>query len=146
MSTPITARIELCGELVVELDGRRVEHDLPGRQGRLLVAYLATRRGRPVSRDELIAALWPRDLPADPEKSLAVLLSKVRSALPSRLVEAQHSTLSRAASWPDTTRRGCISSAATSRSFGCARSSPRRPPGARSAVRSSPAASARRGS
>jgi DNA-binding SARP family transcriptional activator/class 3 adenylate cyclase len=89
MPASITARIKLCGELVVELDGRRVEHDLPGRQGRLLVAYLATRRGRPVSRDELIAALWPRDLPADPEKSLAVLLSKVRSALPSGLVEGR---------------------------------------------------------
>jgi len=29
-----------------------------------------------MSRDELIAALWPADLPADPEKSLGVLLSK----------------------------------------------------------------------
>jgi DNA-binding SARP family transcriptional activator len=76
MSAPTSVRIELCGRFVVELDGRRLERKLPGRQGRLLVAYLATRRGRPMSRDELIAALWPADLPADPEKSLGVLLSK----------------------------------------------------------------------
>src|SRR5947208_510402 len=36
-------RIELCGALTVEVDGRRVEDDLPGRQGRLLFADLGGR-------------------------------------------------------------------------------------------------------
>jgi pentatricopeptide repeat protein len=34
-----------------------------------------------VTRDELIEALWPRELPARPELALSVLLSKLRSVL-----------------------------------------------------------------
>jgi SARP family transcriptional regulator, regulator of embCAB operon len=56
-----SARIELCGRLAAEIDGREVE--LPGRQGRLVLAYLAVHRDRPVTRDELIALLWPERLP-----------------------------------------------------------------------------------
>ncbi len=48
-------RISLCGRLSVELEGARPE--LPGRQGRLLFAYLVLQRGRPVRRDELVEAL-----------------------------------------------------------------------------------------
>ena len=33
----IPARIQLCGKVAIELDGRRVEDDLPGRQGRGLI-------------------------------------------------------------------------------------------------------------
>jgi len=35
-----SARVQLCGALVVELSGKRINHLLPGRQGRLLFAYL----------------------------------------------------------------------------------------------------------
>jgi DNA-binding SARP family transcriptional activator len=50
-------RIQICGRVTVELDGRRVEADLPGRQGRLVFVYLALNRARGVSRDELAAAI-----------------------------------------------------------------------------------------
>jgi DNA-binding SARP family transcriptional activator len=75
------ARIQICGRVVVQIDGRRVEGALPGRQGLLLLVYLAAHRDRPVSRDELIEALWPDDLPPKPESALSVLLSKLRGAL-----------------------------------------------------------------
>jgi SARP family transcriptional regulator, regulator of embCAB operon len=74
-------RIQLCGRLVVELDGRRVESDLPGRQGRSLLAYLAATRVRRSTRDELVAALWPEGAPDAVDASLAALLSKLRRVL-----------------------------------------------------------------
>ena len=72
-------RIQLCGRLVVRLDGRRVEAELPGRQGRLAFAFLAVHRHRPVPRDELTDALW-----AEPGASdrLSPLLSKLRAVVP----------------------------------------------------------------
>ena len=75
------ARIRLCGRLEVELGGERIEHRLPGRQGPLVLAMLAVNRERPVSRDELIGALWPGRPPADPDEALSALLSKVRQAV-----------------------------------------------------------------
>src|SRR5687768_3496142 len=48
------ARIQLCGRFVAEMDGSRVEDMLPGRKGRVLVAYLVLNRGRPLPRDELL--------------------------------------------------------------------------------------------
>jgi DNA-binding SARP family transcriptional activator len=67
-------KVQLCGRLVVELDGRRVEDELPGRQGRLLLAFLVTHRLRTVTRDELLDALWPTGR----DGGLAPLLSKLR--------------------------------------------------------------------
>ena len=82
----VPARIQLCGRVVIELDGRRVEADLPGRQGKALFAYLAANRRRPVGRDELMDALWPSRNPKAMESSLSALLSKLRRALgPERL-------------------------------------------------------------
>jgi len=83
------ARIQVCGRVVVEIDGRRVERGLPGRQGPLLLVYLAANRDRPISRDELIDALWPDELPPRPESALTVLLSKLRSALGPTSVEGR---------------------------------------------------------
>ena len=37
----VPARVQLCGRMVIELDERRVEDKLPGRQGKALFAYLA---------------------------------------------------------------------------------------------------------
>lgn len=70
--------MQLCGRLVVELDGRRVEEELPGRQGRILLAFLVTNRLRTVVRDELIDALWP----SGRDGGLAPLLSKLRRVVP----------------------------------------------------------------
>lgn len=89
MAARTPTRIKLCGQLALELDGRRVEQDLPGRQGRHVFAYLAARRERPVSRDELIEALWPADPPADPDEALSALLSKVRRALGRGVIEGR---------------------------------------------------------
>jgi SARP family transcriptional regulator, regulator of embCAB operon len=77
----IPARIQLCGRVVIEVEGRRAEHDLPGRQGKVLFAYLAANRLRPVGRDELIDALWPDRVPNGADSSLSALLSKLRRVL-----------------------------------------------------------------
>ena len=70
-------RIELCGQLAVEIEGTRIEGSLRGRQGRLLLAYLVLNRHRPVRRDELADALWSES----GEAQLAPPLSRLRSAL-----------------------------------------------------------------
>ena len=74
-------RIQLCGRFVVELDARRIEAQLPSRQGRLLFAYLALNRDRALTRDELVDALWPYAAPAAAPSALTVLVSKLRAAL-----------------------------------------------------------------
>lgn len=82
-------RIQLCGTLAVEIDGRRIDHDLPGRQGRLLLAYLVLHRLRPVRRDELIDALWPRTPPAAADTALRALISKLRRLLPANMLDGR---------------------------------------------------------
>ncbi len=79
-SAPPT-RVQLCGPLVVECGGERLESRLPGRQGRLLFTYLALNRHRPVGRDQLIDALWPEPTPAATDTALNALLSKLRRVL-----------------------------------------------------------------
>jgi len=75
-------RIHLCGRLTADVAGRRIEDELPGRQGKLLFAYLVVNRMRGASRAELTDRLWGVELPAHPESALSALLSKLR-----RLVE-----------------------------------------------------------
>jgi DNA-binding SARP family transcriptional activator len=82
-------RIQLCGRFVVRVGGRRIEQELPGRQGRLLFAYLVVNRDRVTSRDELAEALWPRRLPSAPDLALSALLSKLRRLLPDRALEGR---------------------------------------------------------
>jgi DNA-binding SARP family transcriptional activator len=71
-------KVQLCGRFVVEYDGHRVEDEFPGRQGRILFAYLAANRLRTVTRDELLDALWPDGR----DGGLASLLSKLRRVVP----------------------------------------------------------------
>jgi SARP family transcriptional regulator, regulator of embCAB operon len=71
-------KVQLCGSLAVVVDGRRVEGELPGQQGRLLFAYLALHRSRRVERSELLDALWPDGR----DGGLAPLLSKLRRVVP----------------------------------------------------------------
>jgi DNA-binding SARP family transcriptional activator len=74
-------RIQLCGQFAIVAGGRRIEGDLPGKRGRLLVGYLAAHRQQPVTREELLEALWP-DKRGDPAAAtLTVLLSKIRATL-----------------------------------------------------------------
>ena len=67
--------------MTAEVDGRRIERELPGRQGRLLFVYLVLARPRPTGRAELLDALWPDAAPASAESSLSALLSRLRRAV-----------------------------------------------------------------
>jgi DNA-binding SARP family transcriptional activator len=77
----VPARVQLCGATVIERDGERWEVRLPGRQGRLLFAYLVLHRHRSCSRQELAQALWGDALPTASEAGLNALVSKLRKAL-----------------------------------------------------------------
>jgi len=74
-------RIQLCGRMALELEGRRLDDALPGRQGKLLFAYLAVNRVRPVDRSELVAVLWSEEPPAAAETTLSGVLSRLRHVL-----------------------------------------------------------------
>jgi SARP family transcriptional regulator, regulator of embCAB operon len=82
-------RIQLCGRFAARVAGRRIDRELPGRQGRLLFAYLAVNRDRVASREELAEALWPRGLPSAPDMALSALLSKLRRLLPDGALEGR---------------------------------------------------------
>jgi DNA-binding SARP family transcriptional activator len=81
MGQPLATQIQLCGRLVVKLDGRRVEDQLPGGKGRLLFAYLVLNRDRRISRDELLVAVYGEDASSQQHPSLRVLLSKLRGVI-----------------------------------------------------------------
>lgn len=76
------SRIQLCGPLVARIAGERVDDRLPGRQGRLLFAFLVVERRRPVTRDALVELLWAGPAPDAAESALSALLSKVRRVVP----------------------------------------------------------------
>ena len=86
MTRTLGTKIQVCGRVVVEIDGTRVEGQLPGRLGRLLLVYLVVNRTRDVPVDELIECLWPRHAPLHAAATLRTLVSKVRSVLKSDLV------------------------------------------------------------
>ena len=80
MSDPV--RLYVTGRLALEHGEKRLEQgDLPGRQGRLALAYLALSRTRPVPRDELVDALWPDAAPPSADSALSALISKLRAGL-----------------------------------------------------------------
>ena len=75
-------RITLMEHLLVEANGTRIEERrFPGRQGRLLFAYLVIHEGRAIPRDELAGVLWGDELPATWQKALRVLMTKLRALL-----------------------------------------------------------------
>src|SRR4051794_19827376 len=73
--------IRLCGPIEAAHEGGRIEDGIPGRQGRLLFAYLVRQRDRVCSRSELIDTLWPEHPPAAADTALSALLSKLRRTL-----------------------------------------------------------------
>jgi DNA-binding SARP family transcriptional activator len=81
--------IELCGEVRLEVDGRRRERELPGRLGRILLGFMVLNRHRALTRDELIEALWPNGPPEEARGTLSTLLSGVRRALGAELVQGR---------------------------------------------------------
>jgi DNA-binding SARP family transcriptional activator len=75
-------RISLAGRVAVEANGHVIDEPrFPGRQGRLLFAYLVVEQGRPVPRDDLADVLWGEAPPPTWDKGLTVLASKLRSLL-----------------------------------------------------------------
>lgn len=74
-------RVQLCGKLVLNFGGKRVEGSLPGRKGRMLFGYLAVNRNRFLSRDELLEAIWGEGAPKAAESDLSAMLSKTRKAI-----------------------------------------------------------------
>jgi SARP family transcriptional regulator, regulator of embCAB operon len=81
-----TTRIQLCGRLAVELAGHELTPKLPGGQARVLFTYLTVSRALPSRRDELIEALWPWRAPAGADTALSALLSRLRTALGSKVL------------------------------------------------------------
>ena len=82
MSKALQLKVFLAGRVAVETDGGAIDEGrFPGRQGRLLFAYLVAEQGRAVPRDELAEALWGESLPATWDKALTVGVSKLRGLL-----------------------------------------------------------------
>ncbi len=75
--------VKLCGSL--EVGGGRPQL---GAQARLLLAYLVLHRDQPVTREELIDAIWGERLPSNPRAALRSQLSRLRRALP-ELIELE---------------------------------------------------------
>jgi DNA-binding SARP family transcriptional activator len=73
----------------VRAHDRDLAGELPGRQGRLLFAYLAVHRDRACPRGELIDVLWPEDPPAAADTALSALLSKLRRVLGDGVLEGR---------------------------------------------------------
>lgn len=78
----MTLEIRLLGGFSARRDGCEVpQSDFRGRLTRSLVAVLLTRRGKFVSRDVLVQALWPGATPSDPVNNLNVLVNRARRGL-----------------------------------------------------------------
>ena len=75
-------RVYLTSEVRIEHGDVLIgERDLPGRQGRTVLAMLVAERDRPLSRDEVAEELWPGDPPPVWEKAVMALVSKLRAVL-----------------------------------------------------------------
>jgi DNA-binding SARP family transcriptional activator len=74
-------QIQLCGQLLVRVEGANLTDRLPGRKGRLLFAYLCANRLRPAPRSELAEALWGERAATSPDKLLDPVVSRLRAAL-----------------------------------------------------------------
>jgi DNA-binding SARP family transcriptional activator len=78
----MAVRVNLAGRLQIQADGRTLDAThLPGRQGRVLLAYLVAEHGRPVPSEELAEALWGPAPPVTWRPALRGVISKVRAFL-----------------------------------------------------------------
>ena len=94
-------RIQVCGPLMIERDGQRLEGRLPGRQGRLLFTYLVVNRHRQVARDELAEALWREPDPAAIDARLNPLVSKLRKVFGNDALEGRSTVRLHLSAWVD---------------------------------------------
>jgi predicted ATPase/DNA-binding SARP family transcriptional activator len=72
------------GPLIADRNGARVA--LPGQRPRVLLAMLLMNRGRPVTVDQLVEALWGERAPASAASAFHVHLSKLRAVVGDLLV------------------------------------------------------------
>ncbi|GAA4992861.1 BTAD domain-containing putative transcriptional regulator [Pseudonocardia tropica] len=74
-------RIQLHEQFTVVVDGSAVERLLPGRRGRMLVAFLAA-ESQPVGRERLMETVWQPERPGETAtRVFNPLLSRVRTVL-----------------------------------------------------------------
>jgi YVTN family beta-propeller protein len=82
MARGLQPRVSLLGRVSLETGGGAIdEARFPGRQGRLVFAYLVAERGRAVPRDELAEALWGDAPPPTWDKALTGVVSRLRALL-----------------------------------------------------------------
>src|SRR5690242_13746461 len=82
MVEDVVVRVRLAGGFSVTVGARVLgEAAWPGRQGRLVLAYLACHGDRPVPRSELVELVWPAGPPRSAATALSVLVSSLRSTL-----------------------------------------------------------------
>ena len=79
----MATRIYLTGRLAIEHAGTLIldEAAFPGRQGRLVFAYLAADAHRTVPRGELTEVLWGDSPPREADTTLSAVLSRLRALL-----------------------------------------------------------------
>jgi SARP family transcriptional regulator, regulator of embCAB operon len=78
----LALRVYLAGNVALEAGDLLVtERELPGRQGRTLLAVLAWERDRAVTAEELAGILWGEEAPGAWSVALRSLMSKLRAAL-----------------------------------------------------------------
>jgi hypothetical protein len=88
-----SAWVQLCGPFAVEFSGRRIDNLFPGRQGRLLFAYLTLSRLQAVSRETLMEVLWGDARPANAAGALSALISKTRAVVGADVLRAYGTVL-----------------------------------------------------
>lgn len=72
----------LMGATALHVDGRAFPDPVPGRRGRIALAYLVLARSRPVTRDELAEAMWgSENPPATWPASLRGVIFRLRGSL-----------------------------------------------------------------
>jgi DNA-binding SARP family transcriptional activator len=86
----LTLRVYLTGNVALEAGDRLVtERELPGRQGRSLLAVLTWERDRAFTSDELAEVLWGDDPPDAWAAALRSLVSKLRKLSERRSIEVR---------------------------------------------------------
>jgi DNA-binding SARP family transcriptional activator/WD40 repeat protein len=86
-------RVNTLGSVEVESDG--VVVNVGGKQQRRLLGFLVVQRGRPVSTERLVDAVWPDgDAPAGSVRSMRTYVSRLRSVLPAGSVVSRHGAYS----------------------------------------------------
>lgn len=90
-STATEYRVYVCGRVTIERCERVLaDAALAGPQGRLLFAFLATRRNQPISKTQVIDALWGSRTPPSADTTINAITSKLRSALRTLGIPAPH--------------------------------------------------------